>query len=275
MSTRASRSHGRRFLLVLLVLSVAAVVTSTGLLKAGQSQPEKRPYGADLANVPDAIARVKSGQFGAIHVDLITRGNAIEAVPLLKDQFERVNDPLLKAKIASALVRLGDKDSRYWDHIEKLASIAVDSDIPDPVSYDAAGKALPQLSLEFVAWQRAHNIASDEQIDLPLWAVGLLGWSRDPRAVPLLRRGLLAPYFQTEIMSALGLAEIGNNDSIPLIIAACKRAPAEPAAVIAQALVYFNDPAAQTAVDTFIPGDMAKMYRDEKDRGKRTPFTIP
>ena len=75
-----------------------------------------------MANVPDAIAKVKSGEFGRGHVDLITRAGAVEAIPSLKEQFVRVQDPLLKPKIAAALVRLGDKDDTYWDFLVKLAT---------------------------------------------------------------------------------------------------------------------------------------------------------
>ena len=226
--------------------------------------------------MPDAIARVKSGEFAAIHVDLIARGHAVEAIPFLKEQFGRVEDPLLKTKVASALVRLGDKENTYWDFLVKQASKPIESDMPDPIRYDMQGKAVPgQASVEYIAWEKAHNIRSDEQIDLQLGAVGLLGWSRDARAVPLLRRGLLAPYFLTEIMAAMGLAEIGDKDSIQAIIAACKRAPAEPAAAIAQSLIYFDDPAAQNAVDIYVPKNVAKIYRDAKAHGKKTPFTIP
>jgi len=105
--------------------------------------------------------------------------------------------------------------------------------------------------------------------------VGLLGWSRDPRAIPLLRRALSVHYYQIEIFAAWGLAEVGDKDSIPLIIQACKHAPAEPAEVIAEALVYFDDPAAQNAVDVYIPKERAKIYREAKAQGKKTPFTIP
>jgi hypothetical protein len=96
------------------LLLICALLTSAAYGQAQQSQPETLAYGADKANVPDAIAKVKSGDFLAIHVDLITWAGAVEAIPSLKEQFVRVQDPLLKAKVAAALVRLGDKDDTYW-----------------------------------------------------------------------------------------------------------------------------------------------------------------
>jgi hypothetical protein len=73
------------------------------------------PHALDRANVADAIARVKSGQFSGVQVDLIARAQAVKAIPALKEQFTKVQDPLLKEKVAAALVRLGDQDESYWD----------------------------------------------------------------------------------------------------------------------------------------------------------------
>jgi hypothetical protein len=74
-----------------------------------------------------------------------------------------------------------------------------------------------------------------------------------------------------EIAAAMGLAEIRDQDSIPLIIEACKRAPPDAASVIAESLVYFDDPRAQSAVDTYMPKDLAKTFREAKAQGKK-PF---
>ena len=241
-----------------------------------QSRPEKLAYAADIANVPDAIARLKSGEFAAVHVDLIARANAVEAIPALKAQFERVEDPLIKTKIAAALVRMkGDKDNTYWDFLVKQATPVLESDAPDFISYDPQGKAVRAPSPDFEAWAKANGLppesaAEDSRYMLP-GMVALLGWSKDRRATPLLRRGLSSPNHMVQIMAALGLAEIADKESIPFIIDACNKAPAEAAAAIAEALVYFDDRDAQSAVDKFIPKDIAKVVRDGRAQG-RGPF---
>ena len=53
----------------------AANFSAYGQEKPGQ--PKKLAYGADLANVPEAMAKVKSGNFVAVDVDLIARAGAI------------------------------------------------------------------------------------------------------------------------------------------------------------------------------------------------------
>ena len=111
MPIRLNVSVGK--LLRLSVIGVLLGGTASG--QGAQSQGEKLAYGADKANVPDAIAKVKSGEFAEVHVDMIARAGAVEAIPSLKQQFVHAGDSLLKAKIAAAIVRLGDKDDTYWD----------------------------------------------------------------------------------------------------------------------------------------------------------------
>lgn len=263
---------------VYLISSALFVVTAHG--QTQQNHPEPRAYGADRANVPDAIAKVKSGGFVGSHVDLIVRAGAIQAIPDLKEQFVRVQDPLLKAKLAAGLVRLGDKDGAYWDFLVKFASPALESDAPDFMAYDSHGKSMPGPSPEFQAWAKSHNLAPTSELwENSVYAfpgrVALLGWSRDPRSIPLLRRALTSPNHMIEIAAATGLAEVGDKASVPLILEACKKAPAEAGAAIAESLVYFDDPAAQSAVDQFIPKERAKVYREARAHGKKTPMDVP
>jgi hypothetical protein len=264
---------------VLHSLVWCAVLISTAYGQAEQNQPEKLAYGADLANVPDAIAKVKSGEFGAVHVDLIARANAVDAIPVLKEQFNRVDDQLIKAKIAAALLRMGDKDNTYWNFLVEFANPALQNDAPDYIGYDQQGKAVPGPSPEFQAWAKAHNFSVESELDdsvrMASTGVIFLGWSRDLRAIPLLRKALLSPNHMIEIFAAMGLAEIGDKESIPLIIDASKRAPAEPAAAIAESLVYFDDISAQSAVDQLVPKDRAKLVRDARANTKRSPLTAP
>ena len=210
---------------------------------------------------------------------MIARAGAVEAIPSLKQQFVRVDDPLSKAKIAAAVVRLGDKDDTYWNFLVARAAPALESDAPDFMSYDSQGKAVSGPSPEFVAWADAHNLPNagllEESRYLLPGMVMMLGWSRDPRAISLLRRALSSPNYMVEIAAAMGLAEIGDKDSIPFIIDACKKVPAEAAAAIAESLVYFNDDTAQSAVDQYIPKNIAKIYRDARAHGKTKPLSPP
>jgi HEAT repeat protein len=261
----------RRILLLAYCLLLAAGAYS----QIDESRPGRGIYDANKANVSNAIARVKSGHFAGVDVDMIRRGKAVEAIPALKEQFARVKEPLDKAQIASVLLKLGDKDETYWDFLVKLSTQVTDA--PDFWSYDSQGELVPGPTAEFIAWAKASNLSAAEMGEWPqYWLPGpiaALGMSGDPRAVPLLQQSLLSRNHMIEMAAAKGLAEFQDKDSIPLIIEACKKAPAGAADVIAEALVYFDDLDAQRAVDTYIAKDRARMLREARAQGKRTPWS--
>jgi hypothetical protein len=255
---------------IMLLFAWCALLTGVAYGQTEQSQPDKLAYGADKANVSEAIDKVKQGNFALVHIELIAKAHAVQAIPILKTQFVRSQEPRTKAKIASALVRLGDKDDTYWDFLVKQATLAVES--PAPMLVNPQGKSEPgQLSPAFVDWASAHNVSPDPVYGLPGYVI-LLGETEDPRAVPLLQRGLLSPNYFIETAAAEGLAQIQDKDSIPLIIEACQRAPSDVAAAIAlHSLIHFNDPRAQSAVDSYLPKDTVKAIREEKDLPRSGP----
>jgi hypothetical protein len=262
------------------VAMLAAVAHGQGDQTHLGPRPDAYAPSPSPANVAEAIAKVKSGDFFGVHVEIIARARATEAVPALEEQFLRAQDPLdvhgplEKEHIASALVRLGDQNPVYWDFLMKSATAAVESGVPDPFVYDAQGKVSSDNSEGLAAWANAHNISRSDAGQKALYKVGAvryLAMTGDPRATSLLRQALVSRNFMMVSQAALGLAQIGDKDSIPSIIMACQRAPAEAAATIARSLVYFDDPDAQGAVDQYVPKDVARGLRIERAQGK-TPF---
>ncbi len=242
-----------------------------------QQQPNKLTYFRDPANVPDAIAKVKSGQFDGIHVQMIANAHAVEAIPALEKQFPLQKDQDTKAIIASALVRLGDSNDMYWHYLVNLAIPVIALNIPDPFMYDAQGKVTGGTPPELVAWAKRHNMTLSQAAGQAFVGVyeglGNLAITGDPRGVPLLRRALQSHNYIEVTLAAKGLAQAQDYDSIPLIIEACKHAPRDPAIVIAESLVYFDDDEAQRAFDEFVPPDAAKAYREGRTNGTKTgPF---
>lgn len=261
-------------LLLIPFAMVAGRLCGQGAQAYPKPQPDKFSYAADPGNVPDAIAKVRTGNFLGVHVEMIARAHAVEAIPDLEGQFRITQDVLEKDHIASALVRLGEKNELYWNFLVKSADSALGADVPDLFTYDGQGRPLSDNSQEFAAWANAQNIspADAEQQALKLiGSVTYLAITGDPRSIPVLRRALHSRNFMIQSQAALGLAKIRDSESIPFIIEACERAPAEPAAEIASSLVYFDNSQAQSAVDAFVPSDRAKIYRAARSKGKK-PF---
>ncbi|MEO7029073.1 MAG: HEAT repeat domain-containing protein [Acidobacteriaceae bacterium] len=221
-----------------------------------------------------SIARAKTGDVSNADVETIAKARAVQAIPALEVQFARTTDLDTKAKIADGLVRLGDNDNTYWNFLLQQATLAVDSDLPAPF-HDSQGNATGrELSPEFKAWVQAHNVDVSTAVrsaiyDLP-GKVLQLGEAVDPRGIPLLRRALQSHNPMIVIMASKGLAQIQDKDSIPLIIDACRMAPKGYDGAIAESsLVFFDDPQAQSAVDTYVPKQRAKIIRDARAHGMK------
>ena len=236
------------------------------------TKPESAP---DTADVSEAIAKVKSGDFFPVDVEAIAAAGAVEAIPVLKEQFARSQDWRLKAKLASVLVKMGgDQDDIYWEFLVKQATPAVESDAPDFMNIDPQAKDSAGPSPGFIAWANAHKLDAKEagkDVSLSTLGLMLLGPTGDRRAIPLLRQGLLSPNHHTEYVAALGLAELYDKDSIPYIVQACEAAPSELPALIARPLVYFDDPEAQKALDKYVSKEDARRLREGRAAGLK-PF---
>jgi HEAT repeat protein len=212
------------------------------------------------------ISHLQRGEFSLATIEDLAQANVSEAIPALKEQFARSRDTDTKAKIADALLRLGEKDSTYWDFLEKTATQALESDVPMPTIDDSEGNNI--RSPEFEAWVKSHHTSEAAAGEMAAYGlpakIAFVAETGDPRALPLLRQAMLSPNYFIEAMAAKGLAKLQNKDSIPLIIGACERATPSMAIAIATALVFFDDVDAQNAADTDLPKDYVKALRELK-----------
>lgn len=245
--------------------ALAAVVSPASL--SAQNAPAAPSQSDQLAT---SIARARSGNVDTSDVEIIAEAGAVQAIPSLEEQFGRETDVDTKTKIASGLVRLGDKHNTYWNYLLEQATLAVDSDVPDALFSDPLGKTVDQNS-ELQAWAQARNVSANTAAqsaiyDLPGKVLELAD-TGDPRGIPLLWRALRSRNYMIAVWAAKGLVQIQDKDSIPLIIAACQRAPTGYASEIAKSLIWFDDPRAQTAVDTYMPKEHAKIWREARAQG--------
>ena len=264
-------------------LHINLVGLLVGVLVVSLCYAEPRPQqtqagaGSSAKPKPDisiTIAKAQAdGKASIYFVERLAQEGAVEAIPMLEQKFQKAEDTTDKAHIASALVRLGDKNPVYWDFLAQEAKQVVESGAPDFLNYDSQGKALEGPSPAFVAWAMAHNVslgaAAQQQMYIAPAIIGLMGLTADPRAIPLLRQALSSPNHQVAIFAAQGLAQIQDQESISLIVDACRRAPAEAASEIARALVYFDTPQAQEAVNKYLPDKVATADRAARARGAR------
>jgi hypothetical protein len=237
---------------VALLLVGCTLLSSARIVLAAQDSPSK---------VSDAVKRVKQGNVGtgivdaSSYVDIIANAAAVQAIPSLKEWFGRSQDEEMKAELASALVRLRDPDNSYWDFLLRLAKPALESDAPFPLD---GSKENHGVSREFNAWAKTHKLSVEEAkaaaLQLPAKLVPLAK-TGDPRGIPLLRKALQSPNIMIQILSANGLAKAQDKGAVPLIIEACRKAPTDVAAAIADALSYFDDPQAESEFHHYFPDE--------------------
>ncbi|WP_433975013.1 HEAT repeat domain-containing protein [Tunturiibacter lichenicola] len=211
---------------------------------------------------PDPIVALKRNDVESLsYVGQAAATHPAETVAILRENFVNTQDERRKAQIASALIGLGNKEDIYWDFLLRQATSALESDASSPVKYDSQGKPIEGPS-SYEAWAK-----QDREFNEMLTFVEIVAETRDPRGVGLLRRALSSPHYEIQTFAAAGLVRARDNDSIPLIIDACKNASPDVASSIANALVYFDDPRAQSAVDRYLSKEDAKAAREEKANG--------
>ncbi|WP_263366138.1 HEAT repeat domain-containing protein [Edaphobacter bradus] len=211
---------------------------------------------------PDPIEALKrNNEDPLFYVQKAAATHPAETISILKENFVNTEDERHKAQIASALIGLGDKEDIYWDFLLRMATALLESEASSAVKNDAQGKPIEGPSPED-AWDKENAI-----FNKMLTFIEIVAETRDPRGVRLLRRALSSPDYEIQTFAAAGLVRARDNDSIPLIIDACKNASPYVASSIAQALVYFDDPRAQSAVDRYLSKEDAKAAREEKANG--------
>jgi HEAT repeat protein len=244
MSIRQRRLRG----VMLGVLQVAvwcALLVCVGFGQMSQDQVD------EILNqkVHSVIDFLKQGIYGPATQEEVAEAQAGQLVPILEARFVTSQDAVVKARVARALVDLGDKGNAYWDFLVQQAKLAIESDAPSSWCYsstDCKGHSA------YVAWARAHNAPEDSKAEMELnWLLEervqrVFG---DPRGISLLREALKSPNNNVVWAGADGLTRAHDTDSIPLIVEACKRFhdPDEVRQIAHTLRNFINDPKARAA----------------------------
>jgi hypothetical protein len=204
-----------------------------------------------------AIDQARHGDFNEDVAGTIAIFHAVEARPILEEQFPLIKDDLQKALVASALVQLHDPYDTYWNFLAQQAQAALDDDAPFPVDFDAKGMQNQGYSRNFLQWSAVHHVKPYALYltitqDIPARFLRL-GYGGDIRGVPLLRSALKSRNYSIAVAAARALAMIQDNDSIPLLIDAINHTPHDCSVSIAMVLFQFRDPAAHEAAKPFLP----------------------
>src|SRR5215467_6476817 len=198
--------------------TLRCVVLMIGILVPlvrGQYPAELDKLLANLAIAVDSNTLYKLQQYGGPRV-----------IAALEAAFDTHEEKRSRQDIAITLIRLGDKDDKYYHYVESFAKEAVDSDAPDMFVYGPDGIPLKpvQWSPEFYAWSTQHGMTIDFAAgqayrtfpsDIMLFGEAAK-W--DPRGSELLRRGLHSHNPLVVYTCAWFLAAVNDTASIPLVL---------------------------------------------------------
>lgn len=125
MSTRSLHLGG----VMLEVLH--AVVSCALLVGVAYGQTSQDQVDEVLSQkVRSVIDLLKQGTYGPATQEQIAEAQAGQLVPMLEARFVTSQDAEVKARVARALVDLGDKGNAYWDFLVQQAKLAIESDAP-------------------------------------------------------------------------------------------------------------------------------------------------
>jgi len=264
----------------------------------GQSPDLVEALKRDSTGVDDGDVKLPSD------LEQIAKAHDLQAIPVLEEIFDQRRSRTLSVRalqsklpsassrgdsrfetdwlnlenelhIASVLTRLGVKDDVYWNYLAEQVQAILELNIPFPWKTDAQEGPNPPTSPKFVAWAKARNLDQNaafmyEVMKMP-GPVLLMATTDDPRGIPLLRQALASTNPLIGITAARGLAQLRDEPSVPLIIAACQKASVSERNALAESLVYFDDPQAQTYAALNLPKKNYAAVRQRIAQG-HTPF---
>ena len=282
MISRMTNRILRQWVACSCVTLVTFALPAWASLQSVQGQADTRSS-ANSNRIENTIADIKAGKFflldGIEAIAVTAPSRRAEVIPLLEAQFASNQDISEKERIAGSLTRLGVKDDLYWNFLVAQAIPAVEDDAPFFLRVDQKGKMTKEPSPDFLKWAADHHLSADQAFakeftDEP-GAILMLAFAQDARAVPVLRRALASQNFLISVEAAKGLADLGDKESVPLIIEACSKAPADAAAQIATSLIYFDSQAAKQAFDLYVPEPYASIARKGRSDGQTALGSVP
>jgi len=240
-----------------------ATMAVAGIVGVGKVSAESVPPFQGTAGDSPQAERALKEQDPIRQMYGLVRNSDWEAVRTLFQRLLLVDEyrylEMDKMQFASRVIRLGfkNKDEEYFQYLADRAQVAIERNVPFPLKFDENGKWVRgEMSEAFLAWCAKHQVEPGEMastlLQKDLAPVMALADSGDPRALPLLLRGLASPNLFVVTQAAHGLGLIGDARAIAPLVEAIEKAPEDMRLYIARELGYFDHPKGQAAFARFI-----------------------
>jgi hypothetical protein len=213
------------------------------------------------------LDRISKRPFETTVIGDVERSRDPALLPALRQAFEESEGKREKQYIAGTLIKLGDKDARYFEYLAGFARRAVESSAPTIFTTGPDGMVVKGVvNPEFDRWCREHGLDVQRELANQLRTypedLMLLATARDARGRDLLRLGLASQNPLIVVQAAQGLGVLDDRAYIPEIVSAASRFPVNTIGVsITAVLSAYQDEAVQREILAALPDPrLREMY---------------
>ena len=160
-------------------------------------------------SVEDLLENFRSGKDQLHAVGYMSRVTTPDPRILagLVDLFDRTDDPHIQWQIAGAMLQKHDPNPRYFDILSSAMLSAIEANPPD-VAFDTW---CSELSLPIEECQKKYGSLTLTFLFMPA------SLSKDPRFIPIFRKGISARMYSIWAYTSGGLMMLGDKESIPAV----------------------------------------------------------
>jgi hypothetical protein len=203
-------------------------------------------------------------------------------LPALRKAFDETSEKLTKQAISGTIVKLDREDVDHFEYLAEFAREAVRSQAPDVLGLDSKGHMVGgNISAAFETWCRDQGLDFKEEAGRQLYVYPsdlfeLFG-SGDPRAMEILRQGLLSRNHTIVQIAAHGVGQQQDVASIKLIVAAYRRFSIEDMAwSLAGALAEYDGEAIEKQIVGAIDDRyLREAYLKALEEKRKRKLTFP
>ena len=222
------------------------------------------------ASTESLLNQLRASPLDLAVVGQLERSRDERALPALQQAFDDHAAKKERQYLAISLIRLGDKDEKYFAFLAGYARIAIESNAPPVLASDEKGNAIRGvINPDFEIWAEKLGMPVKEAAAVQMYTypedVMLLGKAMDARAVPLFTKGLQSQNDVIVLKAAEALALLNDVPAVSLIIRQSRQRGRGVGSLLASTLASYTNPDALREIDqTLVDPEFRRRYQQDR-----------